>query len=596
MSRACLAQSRDDCRSGNRMKIIQRAVYVILLCAVLCITGCSQSQKTDQAAGDEKPAVFSDASNAAGSDVPAASYVQMLDYNKDLTRSQADDNYRTTYEIFVYSFCDSNGDGIGDLNGIRSKLDYIEDLGFDAIWLTPVHPSSTYHKYDVDDYYEIDPAFGTMEDYEALLKECHERGIRVYMDLVLNHTSEDNAWFKAASDYLHELSSGAEPDVSECKYFDYYNFSRESSGGYAPLDGTDWYYEARFWSEMPDLNLSSEAVRGEIRDILAFWLGKGVDGFRLDAVTYYIYADPEANVEFLRFLTEAGRSIRPDCYFVGEAWTDRNTIAQLYGSGIDSLFDFPFSGNEGFIANIINGTYKASDYVKGMLLAQEAYSSANPDYVDAPFYTNHDMARSAGYYAADDGPVTKMAYAMSLFMTGNSFVYYGEEIGMKGAGKDENKRAPMYWSDDPDDPDMCAGPPDMDEFPMKFPSAAEQMKDNLSLWTWFREVIRVRNAFPAIARGTTEGVDSLSDDNVAAFMRRDPENGDLLIVMNLRADTAVKEMTGVVSAADGVDSTGAESSLTLAAVLNTGEEDITYEQGVLTLPGYSIAVFTSNDA
>ena len=181
---------------------------------------------------------------------------------------------------------------------------------------------------------------------------------------------------------------------------------------------------------------------------------------------------------------------------------------------------------------------------------------------------------------------------MSLFMTGNSFVYYGEEIGMKGAGKDENKRAPMYWSDDPDDPDMCAGPPDMDEFPMKFPSVAEQMKDNLSLLTWFREVIRVRNTFPAIARGTTEGVDSLSDDNVAAFIRRDPENGDLLIVMNLRADTAVKEMTGAVSAADGVDSAGIDRGLTLAAVLNTGEEDITYEQGVLTLPGYSIAVFT----
>ena len=137
---------------------------------VLCITGCTQSQKTDQAAGDEKPAVSSDAGNAAGSEVPAASHVQMLDYNKDLTRTLTDDNYRTTYEIFVYSFCDSNGDGIGDLNGIRSKLDYIEDLGFDAIWLTPVHPSMTYHKYDVDDYYAIDPAFGTMEDYEALLK------------------------------------------------------------------------------------------------------------------------------------------------------------------------------------------------------------------------------------------------------------------------------------------------------------------------------------------------------------------------------------------------------------------------------------------
>ena len=228
-----------------------------------------------------------------------------------------------------------------------------------------------------------------------------------------------------------------------------------------------------------------------------------------------------------------------------------------------------------------------------MLLAQEAFSAANPDYVDAPFYTNHDMARSAGYYGADEGPVTKMAYAMSLFMSGNSFVYYGEEIGMKGAGKDENKRVPMYWSDDPKDPDMCAGPPDMDEMPMKFAPAKAQREDGLSLWTWFREVIRVRNAFPAIARGRTEGADSISDDNVAAFFRRYAESGadggsaaagasegDLLIVMNLRGEAAVKELAGV---GDG---------LILAAVLNTNEESITYENGVLTLPGYSIAVFT----
>ena len=575
------------------MRRIQKIICMIL-CAMLCITGCSQSQKKEQATGEDRPAVSSDGSNAAGGSKPAASHVQMLDYNKDLVRTQTDDNYRTTYEIFVYSFCDSNGDGIGDLNGIRSKLDYIEDLGFDAIWLTPVHPSSTYHKYDVDDYYAIDPAFGTMEDCEALLKDCHERGIRVYMDLVLNHTSDENAWFLAASDYLRKLPSGAEPDPSACPYFNYYNFSRQPADGYAPLEGTEWYYEARFWSEMPDLNLSSEAVRGEIRDILAFWLGKGAAGFRLDAVTHYFEGNTEANIEFLRFLTEAGREISADCYFVGEAWTDRNTIAELYASGIDSLFDFPFSGNDGFIANIINGTYKASDYVKGMLLAEEAYAGKNPAYVDAPFYTNHDMGRSAGYYGADDGPVTKMAYAMSLFMTGNSFVYYGEEIGMKGAGKDENKRAPMYWSDDPDDPNMCSGPPDMDELPMKFPSAAEQRKDDLSLLTWFREVIRVRNAFPAIARGVTEGVDSVSDDSVAAFLRKSPENGtaggggydDLLIVMNLRAETAVKDLTGIVPV-NGADGAG----VTPAAVLNTGEENITYEQGVLTMPGYSIAVF-----
>ena len=195
-----------------------------------------------------------------------------------------DDKYRTTYEIFVGSFCDSDGDGIGDLNGIRSKLDYIEGLGFNALWLTPVHPSSTYHKYDVDDYYAIDPSFGTMEDYEALLKECHDRGIKVYLDLVLNHTSDDHGWFRAASDYLHELPADWDPDPSYCKYFDYYNFKREPADGYTQLEGTGWYYESRFWSEMPDLNLSSEAVRKEIRGIMMYWLEKGADGFRLDAV------------------------------------------------------------------------------------------------------------------------------------------------------------------------------------------------------------------------------------------------------------------------------------------------------------------------
>ena len=259
------------------------------------------------------------------------------------------------------------------------------------------------------------------------MKDCHERGIRLYMDLVLNHTSDDNEWFQAAADYLRELPSDWEPDSSYCSYYDYYNFTRQAQDGYAPLEGTDWYYEARFWSEMPDLNLASQAVRDEIRDIMAFWLGKGADGFRLDAVTSYFTGNPEANTEFLRYVTEAGRSIDPDCYFVGEAWTDRDTIAGLYSSGIDSLFDFPFAGLDGFIVNIVNGTYKASDYVKGMLLAEEAYGNANPDFVDAPFYTNHDMARSAGYFGADQGPITKMAYAMSLFMTGNSFVYYGEE-------------------------------------------------------------------------------------------------------------------------------------------------------------------------
>ena len=524
------------------MRRVQKALCIII-CVLLCLSGCRVNR-------------------------PA--------------KTASDDKYRTTYEIFVYSFCDSDQDGIGDINEIRSKLDYIEGLGFDALWLTPVHPSSTYHKYDVDDYYTIDPSFGTMEDYKALLRECHDRGMKVYLDLVLNHTSEDHEWFRAASDYLRELPDGWDPDPSYCKYYDYYNFRREPADGYTQIEGTGWYYESRFWSEMPDLNLGSEAVRGEIRDIMVYWLDKGVDGFRLDAVTSYFQDDSAANTEFLRFLTETAHGIDPDCYLVGEAWTDQGSIASLYASGIDSLFDFPFASPDGTIARTICGTCSASDYVNDMVQIESAYAGANPSCVDAPFYTNHDMDRSAEYYPDDDGPATKMAYAMSLFMTGNAFVYYGEELGMSGAGKDDNRRAPMYWSDDANDPDMCAGSPYMDEVNMKFPSAVDQMKDDDSLYSWFKEVIRVRNEYPAIARGVTKKADSISDDSVAAFYRRSGEHGDLLIVMNLRAEPAKKKLPLL------------KRKARLAESLTTDDGKITYKGGTLKMPAYSIAVFTMN--
>ena len=222
-----------------------------------------------------------------------------------------DDNYRTTYEIFVYSFADSNADGIGDLKGITQKLDYIcdgddatdSDLGCNQIWVTPIMPSTTYHKYDVMDYKDIDPEFGTMADFEELIKESHARGIRVILDMVLNHSSSQHPWFKEATAYLKnhpELTAIYEENGTddakglvpiealekECPYLYYYNFTQEQKTGYEKVNGTNWYYEARFWSEMPDLNLDCEKVREEISDITAFWIDKGVDGFRLDATTY----------------------------------------------------------------------------------------------------------------------------------------------------------------------------------------------------------------------------------------------------------------------------------------------------------------------
>ncbi len=509
---------------------------------------------------------------------------EMVAYNESLQPAASADDYRTTYEIFVSSFRDSNGDGIGDLNGIREKLDYISDLGFDQIWLTPVHPSATYHKYDVDDYLAIDPSFGTMEDYEALVADCHARGIRVLMDLVLNHTSDTHPWFKAATDYLRSLPPDKEPVFEECPYVWYYTFSREPYEGFVPLEGTQWYYEARFWSEMPDLNLGNETVRGEIRDILKFWLDKGVDGFRLDAVTSYVTDNRDANVEFLRFLGDTCREIDPDCYLVGEAWTDRSSIASLYASGIDSLFDFPFAGPDGTIAQVMSGRSGASEYVRAMVETEAAFGAANPNAVDAPFYTNHDTARSASYYPSDQGPVTKMSYALSLFMRGDSFVYDGEELGMDGSGKDENKRAPLRWSDDAGASGMCAAPAGMDAIENRFPSLEAQMTDDLSLWRWFKEVIRVRKAFPAIARGTTEAVDGVSDGNVAAFIRRSAEDQDVLVVMNLR-DQAVEKDLSVVS-----------GNLTLAAVLTTNAESVSCANGTVSMPPYSIAVLTIPEA
>ncbi len=530
-------------------------------------------------ATDGAPAA-TDATIAAAQPAETTSAVQMIDYNRGLQPAATDDDYRTTYEIFVSSFCDSNGDGTGDINGIRSKLDYICDLGFDQIWLTPVHPSATYHKYDVDDYCAIDPSFGTMEDYEALLADCHARGVRVLLDLVLNHTSDTHPWFVAAADYLRTLPAGKEPVFEECPYVWYYTFSREQLDGFVPLEGTDWYYEARFWSEMPDLNLGNDVVRDEIRKIVKFWLDKGVDGFRLDAVTSYVTNSTDANVEFLSWLAATCKEIDPNCYLVGEAWTDRGSIAALYRSGIDSLFDFPFADSAGIIKQVMSGERPASSYVQEMVASEAAFGASNQGFVDAPFYTNHDTARSAGFYPGDDGPATKMAYALSLFMPGDSFVYYGEELGMEGSGKDENKRAPMRWSADAGASGMCAAPEGMDALPAKFPPLEEQVSDDLSVWRWFGEVIRVRRAFPAIARGTTEAVDALSDDAVAAFIRRSAEYQDVLVVLNLRGETVVRDLSQV------------GGSLTLAAVLGTTEEPITCEGSTLTLPGYSVAVLT----
>ncbi len=290
-------------------------------------------------------------------------------------RDLPDPRCRTNYEIFVGSFYDSSGDGTGDLRGVMEKLDYINDgnlssgssLGCTGIWLMPVFPSPTYHKYDVTDYTGIDPAYGTMEDMDALIAACHDRDIRLILDLPVNHTSSEHPWFLAAAEYLREHGEAAAKALSEgdgtlpadlyaeCPYLDYYSFAAEKLQGYEPLPGTDFYYEARFWSGMPDLNLDSEAVRKELAEVIRFWLEKGIGGFRLDAVGYFYSDDSGQSIEFLRWLNDTAKAVSPDAYLVGEVWENQEVYARYYASGVDSLFDFAFAGPDGRIAKTVKG-------------------------------------------------------------------------------------------------------------------------------------------------------------------------------------------------------------------------------------------------
>ena len=503
-----------------------------------------------------------------------------------------EDSYRVAYEIFVSSFYDSNGDGIGDLEGIRKKLDYINDgkaekgnsLLAKEIWLTPISPSLSYHKYDVMDYKNIDKDFGTLEDFKSLVEDCHKRNIKVIFDLVMNHSSSDHPWFLEATNYLKGLKADEEPDFNACPYANYYNFTKKQQDGYAPIEGTNWYYEARFSPRMPDFNLENEAVKNEFKDIFKFWLDIGVDGFRLDAVTYYVTGSITKNTEILTWLNKTVKEIKPDAYIVGEAWSTESEYGAYYASGVDSFFDFEFSGSDGIIANILKGIKPASNFAERMIKADELFSGNNPNYINAPFYTNHDIPRSAGYYSGEHRvDLIKLAGAMNLLMSGNAFIYYGEELGMKGSGRDENKRAPMQWAKDSNMAGMCKGPKDMEEFEMMYGTLEEQAEDKNSIYNYYKDAIKLRHSFPVIARGKTklyDGFENLDSETVSAFTRNMPDDSyeSVLVVINTSENS--------INLKPGKDYTK------LGSFLVTGEEDVTIKDGMLNIPSFGIAILT----
>ena len=458
--------------------------------------------------------------------------------------SAVDDNYRNYYEVFVYSFCDSDGDGIGDLKGVEQKLDYIAELGCNGIWLMPVMPSPTYHKYDVTDYKAIDPAYGTIEDFESLIKTAHEKHINIIIDMVINHTSSKHPWFTEATDYLKGLSAGEVPDPAACKYVDYYHFSKEQlNNTWYPINGSEYYYEGSFWSEMPDLNLADEELEAELEDAASFWIDKGVDGFRMDAPLHYEEADTGFNTGVLGRLYEYCKTKNPDFYMVSEVWASEKDIEDYYGSMTPSMFDFSFAQAEGDIVKAARGKEKASKFASKMLEYEEARRTVNPEYINAPFITNHDMPRVSNALNGKTEDM-KMAAALLLSMPGSPFIYYGEELGMSSKGtKDENKRLPMMWSAS-DNTGMCKGPADADPgIEQKCEPADSQISAPDSLYNVYKKGLSIRNEYPEIARGVGEIVElPEAGDQDIAMVRRTWNDRVIYILYNFEDEDISMEL------------------------------------------------------
>ena len=441
------------------------------------------------------------------------------------------------YEIFVRSFADSNGDGIGDINGITSKLDYLKSLGVDALWLTPVSKSPSYHKYDVTDYKSIDPEFGTIDDYKRLISEAHKRKIKIIKDFVINHTSDKHPWF------LEAKKGKSNP------YRDYYVWmtpkmidslgiaTREQAGGswevtpwhFAHQGDTEKYY-ALFWGGMPDLNYDNPKVRKEVYEAAKYWLKEvGVDGFRLDAAKH-IYPDWEAEKchafwqEFRKEMT----ATKPDVYIVGEVWTSADKVAP-YFKGLPANFHI----DEGFAIQKVVKEEKDDNLIQKILSDYKAFGSQNPDFIDATIIDNHDQDR-IGTVMNNDVNKMKVAAQLLLSLPGQPYIYYGEELGMLGKKPDENIREPFIWEKEASDKVRTTWLKPVFTTEKTVRPLSEQVKDPNSVFSTYKNLIAFRKSQPAMRQVIRPNLQesAIKQEGILAFVRNHT-SGNLLVIHNL---------------------------------------------------------------
>ncbi len=433
------------------------------------------------------------------------------------------------YELWVRSFQDSDGDGIGDLAGLTSRLDYLQELGVGGLWLMPIFPSPLADSgYDVADYVDVHPDYGTLADFDALIDAAHARGLRIYLDLVFNHTSRDHVWFQ---------ESRSDPSGPRGDWFvwsDTEGLACEGASG--PFGEVRWsfddvrgqFYFHQFYPAQPDLNFDQPDMRAALLDVARFWLERGADGFRLDVPYRYdedlpVCVHRPGTFEFLRALRAV--TDEHDAAMVGEILASPEELANYLE---DDVLQMGFLLAEATLFSVAATSENAS----GLGRAFDALAAATPPRgAFCPVLGNHDLVRATD--AVDDDPGALRAMAATLMtLPGVPFVYYGEELAMRGGtgvivdGRD-SARTPMPWDATPTGgfttgtPFLALGPDHETR------NVATQTADPSSMLAFYRRIIRLRNETPALRTGTYQRLPSARPQLV--FWRRHPD-GDRLVV------------------------------------------------------------------
>ena len=504
-------------------RFISLILAIVVTCSIFSATSCQFLGNDNENEEDNKP------------------HVPVVD--------PIDDNYRTFYQIFVGSFSDGNGDGIGDLQGIINRIDYLndgditagDDLGVQGIWLSPIFSSPSYHKYDAKDYYQIDWRFGEESTLKQLIDLCHERNVKVILDLVINHTSSQNKWF---TEFKNSRMSG---DTTN-KYYDYYTCvtaaERVNGRTYQKIAGIDAYYEVNFSGDMPELDYNNPEVYEEMLNVAKYYLDLGVDGFRFDAIKYIYYGDMKANVAFWDKYMADLEAYAPDIYCVGECWSGESEVLQYVPEL--NCFNFTTSGAESVFVKTAKGT-SISNYVGYIESYQDKIQAAGANRMPMTFLTNHDMDRIAGTFVVETQ--MRMTAALYLLSPGSPMIYYGEEIGIRGsrgsAMTDANRRLAMLWGDGDLIKDPVGSTYSKDH--QISTTVTSQLQDENSLLRAYQEIIAVRNRYPAIARGDYNGVTS-SNRKFGGFYVE--YNGEILGILH---NTSTEEVTIDLTTLNGLD-------------------------------------------